>query len=123
MYNLAFKNICEIRMGSPFNVAEVVLSGEYVPDLSSFTFQDIGLVDSKEGVVYLVQWEIEHNVPGFRIWRISSVEQKVYKTDKLNGCCKKMTLVDNKLDLEILKNGQTVTVTVCPSEFKISNRA
>lgn len=117
MQKLTFKNIVEIRMGSPFNIAEVVLFGGFVPDLSGYTFQDIGLVDQADSVVYLVQWEIENNEPGFKIWQISSNEKSICKTNRFEGCCKEMGLVDNKLSLKVFRNGKAETIIVDPSEF------
>lgn len=118
MYNLKFKNITEVRMGSPFNIAEVELTGNYIPDFSQFTFQDIGLIDPSEDLAYLVQWDIQNNQPGFRVWRISSTKRNIYKTDRFDGCCKKLTLNDKKLEIDILQNVETVTIMIHQSDFK-----
>ncbi len=43
MYHISFSNQCEIRMGSPFNVADLKISGDFVSDLSGHSFQDLSL--------------------------------------------------------------------------------
>lgn|GEM_PF-1235453 len=38
MYELIFKNPIEVRMGSPFNVADVELNGGYFPSFDGHSF-------------------------------------------------------------------------------------
>ena len=92
MFTLSFKNCSEIRMGSPFNMADVELTGEYIPDLSRYSFQDIGLVNPAKDTVYLVQWETTNNEPGFIVWQIRERDRSISKSDRISGFCKDLQL-------------------------------
>jgi len=109
-YEIKFENICEIRMGSPFNGADVILSGDYIPDLSEHTFQDIGLINEAGDICYLVQWDQESGGPGFIVWKIDASKKCVTKSQKQTGCCKLLTLNDSLL-VATIWNYEDVTGT------------
>ncbi|MEO7163936.1 MAG: hypothetical protein ABI041_13535 [Bdellovibrionia bacterium] len=88
MYLLKFNNTFEVRMGSPFNVAEVELTGNFVPSLNDRSFQDKGIVSSDGRVCYLIEWKVlEGNSPGFQLWKISEEDKSVKKSKVITGCC------------------------------------
>lgn len=59
-------------MGSPFNTADVELSGGYVPLMDGISFQDKGVVSQDGETAFLVEWKtLSGNRPGFCVWRIS----------------------------------------------------
>ncbi len=100
-YEILFFNVSEIRMGSPYNTADFKLKGPFVPDLTDYTFQDIFAISSKGNTIFLVQWDIVNNEPGFRVWKISSNPDSVCQSSHIRGCCSKVELL----------NDYTVTVT------------
>lgn len=53
-YAVNFFNVSEIRMGSPYNTADINLKGPFVPDLTDYTFQDIFVISSKGNTIFLV---------------------------------------------------------------------
>lgn len=94
-YKIEFLNQDEIRMGSPYNRANISLTGGFVPDLSNAVFQNIGLV-SKNGLkCYLVEWLIENASPGFVIWKVDSNSRTVIKSTRIQGICDNLEEVEN----------------------------
>ena len=79
----------EIRMGSPFSVCTVCLTGDWVPELPSQgrMFQDLSSWSDDGRHLALVQWQIESNQPGFRLVLISIPEKRVVVSNRLHGCC------------------------------------
>lgn len=73
-------------MGSPYNGANIKLTGAFVPELSDYTFQDISLITENGRVCYLVQWEIDKS-PGFIVWKIDADNKVVLKSKRIEGCC------------------------------------
>ena len=105
MYSLDFKNKGEIRMGSPYNLADVRLSGEFVPDFRGCEFQDKGSVNQTGDAVALVQWAIENNSPGVIVWMISEKDRLLKKSRRLSGCCEGIRFLnDGSLELTVSDN-------------------
>ncbi len=73
-------------MGSPYNGANVKLTGDFVPELGDFTFQDISLVSEDGRICYLIQWAIDKD-PGYIVWKIDADNNKVTKSNRIEGCC------------------------------------
>lgn len=97
MYKIEFINLVEVRMGSPFNVAEVVLSGKFIPDLSASSFQDVSVVSSDGEKCFLVEWLFERGDPGFCIWMLDENKKSVQKSKRFFGCCEGLDLKNSKL--------------------------
>lgn len=102
-YTVDFEVIGEIRMGSPFNGARVLLSGPFVPDLSGHTFQDKAAVSEDGLECLLVQWEMKDGEPGFRVWKIDGTNQKVVKSKRFEGCCEDIQKENGLISLKIWK--------------------
>ena len=95
MYQLKFVN--QVQIGSsPYNYAEVVLNGEYVPNLKLYRFQDKGCLNKTRTSVVLIQWAVTNNEPGFIVWLISEADLSVKKTDRFEGCCEKVFFNDDE---------------------------
>lgn len=97
MYRIRFKNVCEVRMGSPYNIAEPELVGQFVPDLSQFDFQDKSSISISGDRVAISQWAIEENDPGFIIWCISGKKRTVWKSPRFRGICEALSFVSEDL--------------------------
>lgn len=85
-YNIEFDVLGEIRMGSPYNGANVKLTGDYIPALGDFTFQDISLVSENGRTCYLVQWAIDKD-PGYIVWKVDADNKTLTKSNRIEGCC------------------------------------
>lgn len=122
-YELEFRNISEVRMGSPYNVADVCLKGPFVPDLTDFSFQDIGVISSDGHTACLVQWETSNNEPGFRIWKIDSNSEIISRSNMIKGCCTSLLLLnDNKIKTSFYTDqlNETILGSSDFHEFKIN---
>ncbi len=96
MYKLEFKDRAEVRMGSPFKIAKVYLKGgQFLPDLSSYFFQDLGCVNKVGDSVLLVEWITEKNEPGFKVWYIREVDSSITRSRRISGCCKAIRFVND----------------------------
>jgi len=96
-YKLSFNNISEVRMGSPFNKANVTLVGSYVPSLAGKEFQDVGLV-CKNGIkCAIVQWDLVENEPRFKIWILDQETEKASISEPIVGAC--ISLMESNDDL------------------------
>lgn len=86
-YKLSFDKISEVRMGSPFNKANVVLVGSYIPSMLGYEFQDVGLVCKNGTTCALVQWDIQANEPRFRVWILNQKKERTVISQPLDGAC------------------------------------
>ena len=113
MYTLRFRIRGDIRMGSPFNVAEVILAGAFVPVLKDHLFQDRGFVAEDGTVCYLVQWSIgENNDPGFVVWKISESSRSVLKSLRIEGCCESIAMEDGEVVVKSYQHPNSVKLKV-----------
>src|SRR4051812_17939610 len=100
MYQLKFINPVEVRMGSPFNVADVMLIGDFVPSFEGLSFQDKGALSSDGKVCYLIEWKtLPGNKPGFCVWKMSENDRTVKKSRLIEGCCEAISGDDSGIDL------------------------
>lgn len=88
--NIQFKNIREIRMGSPYNLCEIEISGSWIPPLQTYDWQDLIAYNPDKRHIALIQWNTTGNIPGFHVVRIDSKLQKWHKTKRIPGICKKV---------------------------------
>lgn len=86
-YKLGFRDISEIRMGSPFNRASVSLIGSFTPSLEGYEFQDIGLVFDSGQRCALCQWDLVGNEPRGKIWILDQENKRVSISQLIDGAC------------------------------------
>jgi hypothetical protein len=84
---VSFSNQCEIRMGSPFNVATVEMSGSWKPDIPTDGWQDISAQSPDGRYVGLIFWDTPNNEPGFKVYTIDTVEKTISISNRIRGCC------------------------------------
>jgi hypothetical protein len=82
-----FVDLGEVRMGSPYNVCRVVLSGRWVPGLpdGGEGFQDIVAWSPGGGYLGLVQWAAGRH-PGFRVVVIDVQGRTLSRSRRIGGC-------------------------------------
>lgn len=107
MYKIKFSNEMEIRMGSPYNVADIDIAGDFVPQLDDYEFQDKYALSSDEAICLLIQWSIQQNEPGFIVWKLSEKDQMLSKSDRFEGCCDNIEFKNGKVEVFFSKNGKT----------------
>lgn len=101
MYKVDFSNISEVRMGSTYNVANVILYGSFTPELPEASFQDISIVSNDGTRCCLVEWMFENGDPGFCLWILDENTKKIEKSKRFSGCCEGLELTDSKLIINI----------------------
>lgn len=84
-----FADVSEVRMGSPYNVCRVVLSGQWVPDLpdDGSGFQDRAAWSTDGDFLGLVQWAAGRNEPGFRVLIVDVQNRTLTRSRRIAGCC------------------------------------
>lgn len=90
MLKVRFSKKEEIRMGSPYNVCRVRITGDWVPDLPETDWQDIRAFRPDGTAVALVRWDTPGNVPGFRLWIVDAEARTVETSPRFPGCCEKL---------------------------------
>ena len=102
-----FSGKSEIRMGSPFNVADLELlqlAGNWMPDLPPYDWQDI-CAHSKDGnILGLIRWDTEDNEPGFHLVMIDAKRKTVEETERIMGCCESLEWVTSGFKVTILRH-------------------
>ena len=103
MYTVHFANYREIRMGSPFNLADPIITGDFVPDLSEYEFQDVSAVSSNGTDLYLVFWDLQGNSPAFRVLWLSEDERCVRTSENIPSACRQLitTEIPGLLDAQV----------------------
>jgi len=96
MINVEFVDLSEIRMGSPYNVCKLHLSGSWIPDLPGTDWQDLQACWDGGTLVALVRWDTPGNRPGFRIWVLDGREKTVWTSDRYPGCCRNLEWLDRR---------------------------
>ena len=85
---VSFLNSQEVRMGSPHNICDLEITGEWIPELPKEDWQDITASSPDNRFVGLVAWDVsEDNQPGFKIYCVDTLERSFTVSDRINGCC------------------------------------
>jgi hypothetical protein len=86
MISVSFSDCQEVRMGSPFSVCKLHLTGAWVPNIEGAW---LGLyahsVDGRR--LALAKWDFVKNQPGFRIVFVDEELKSVEESDRISGCC------------------------------------
>jgi hypothetical protein len=82
-----FLDCHEVRMGSPFKMCRLALSGEWTPMLNEYGWTPVA-VESPDGrYLALVHWDDEGNIPGFRVVLIDIEQRSVSISSRIVRCC------------------------------------
>jgi hypothetical protein len=103
MYSVRFVNRREIRMGSPYNLADPIITGDFVPNLSEYEFQDVSAVSPNGKNLYLVFWDLQGNAPAFRVLWLSEEERCIRTSERIPSACRELITTDipESLDAQI----------------------
>ncbi len=82
-----FDNLGEVRMGSPYNLATLRIDGSWNPGLRETDWQDIHAHSESGRYHALVRWDYLDGAPGFRLFLLDAQKKKVFKSDRMEGCC------------------------------------
>jgi hypothetical protein len=92
-----FINPCEIRMGSPYNLCEIRLTGKTKIKIENNAWQDLALYTKDKRYLILVKWNLEKNEPGFHfvIFNIATGDKVI--SDRIMGCLNSMEFEKGKI--------------------------
>lgn len=92
-----FINQREIRMGSPYNLCEIRLSGKINIKLENNAWQDLALWTNDNKYLILVKWNLEKNEPGFHfvIFNIATGDNII--SERIMGCLNSMEFENGKI--------------------------
>ena len=121
MYEVEFHHISEVRMGSPYNTAQIEVKRGYFPTLLKSRigfFQDKAVISNGGNTLFLVIWETHQGDPFFKVLKVSDQERKVYASSKISGCCKSLAVInDEEIKLSIFRQPLNLVETL--REFPI----
>ena len=95
MITAHFSGCHEIRMGSPYQMCRLHLSGEWTPDLEEYGWQPLYSRSPDGRYLALVEWNTAENLPGFRIVLIDEKRKSVEWSQRILGCCESLAWGDN----------------------------
>lgn len=78
-------------MGSPFNICELRIAGDWIPDLPETDWQDLCVRREDDSAIALVRWETPGNQPGFRIYVIDVSSERTFTSERFLGCCEDLS--------------------------------
>ncbi|MBD1397810.1 hypothetical protein H9Q13_11600 [Pontibacter sp. JH31] len=92
-----FINPREIRMGSPYLLCEIKLSGRTNINLENNAWQDLSLWTDDNKYLILVKWNLEKNEPGFNfvIFNIATGDNVI--SERIMGCLNSMEVENGKI--------------------------
>ncbi|MCB0381539.1 MAG: hypothetical protein KDD24_09800 [Flavobacteriales bacterium] len=92
-FQIKYKNIGEIRHGSPYNLADIVIIGTIKFSIEkNNSWQDKCSWSRDGNNVALVKWKHIKSEPGFIIIVINSHTGKQLHSNWIQGCCHKVRL-------------------------------
>src|SRR5258706_5793689 len=95
MITAHFSHCDEIRMGSPYQICSLHLSGEWTPDLGEGGWQPLNCASPDGRYLALVKWDTAENMPGFRVVLIDEERKSVDSSQRILGCCESLTWGDD----------------------------
>jgi hypothetical protein len=96
MYRVRFIDRSEIRMGSPFNLATPVITGDYIPDLSEYDFQDVAAISPDGNHLFVVFWDLHDNSPAFRVLWLNERKRLTRISDRIPSACRELIITSVK---------------------------
>ncbi len=92
-FEIIFKNVGEIRHGSPYNIAELVHTGpKYIKLKAHNSWQDKLSWSPNGNFVALVKWEHNNSDPCFLLILVDSKTGVEINSTRIEGCCEKIRL-------------------------------
>ncbi|HEY4617670.1 MAG TPA: hypothetical protein VIH09_05700 [Flavobacterium sp.] len=95
---ITFKNRNEITMGSPYNLAEIEISGIEL-NLPKFSWQDKYAISKNKKFITLVYFDFVENEPGFKIYIIDLEKGKSKSSKRLIGLLNKIEIENDTIKL------------------------
>jgi len=102
MLDVRFEGCVEIRMGSPFRVCRLALTGAWIPELPIDGWHDVTAASHDGRIIGLVQWDTANNNPGFRVVSIDCAARLVTTSARVSGCCTALMWIGDRFEPRVL---------------------
>jgi hypothetical protein len=90
MITVKFSNCYEIRMGSPYQICRLHLTGEWAPELEQRGWLPVHACSPDGRYLALAEWDTAENKPGFRLVLIDEERKTVEVSQRVLGCCESL---------------------------------
>src|SRR6266702_8812789 len=101
-----FSHCHEIRMGSPFQICRLRLTGDWTPILEECGWLPLYCRSSDGRYWGLVEWDTAGNMPGFRVVLIDENRKSVDSSRRILGCCESLTWGDEVIHWQAFPESQ-----------------
>lgn len=87
-------------MGSPYRTCDVIISGGPPRTLPNEGqgYQDIKAWSPDRHHLALVQWSIRNDKPGFHVLVLSTIDDRLEISPRIEGCCHKLVWRDGQFE-------------------------
>lgn len=103
---IKFKNKREIRMGSPYNFADIEISGIDL-NLPKFSWQDKYVISKNIKTIILVYFEFQKNEPTFKLYKIDIENGKAKSSKRILGLLNKIQIVNETIKINKFVHDKT----------------
>jgi hypothetical protein len=116
-FQIVFKDVSEIRMGSPYKTGKVELVGTDKIQLPDASWQDKFAWSDDSKKLVLVKWESSGALPVFRLFMIDTESGATQESIRMLGAINSLKIVDktihyNKFYLDKAKSKDTLCCNV-----------
>lgn len=116
-FQIVFKDLSEIRMGSPYNAGKVEIIGTDKIQLPEASWQDKYAWSDDSKKLVLVKWESSGALPVFRLFIIDTETGATQESIRMLGAINKLKIIDktiyyNKFYLDKAKSKDTLCCNV-----------
>jgi hypothetical protein len=93
---IIFSNRREIRMGSPYMIADLNLVGLQM-ELPQACWQDKFAISNDNKHIALISFNLSGNEPGFEIYIIDTDKKTITKTERISGLVNRISIINRKI--------------------------
>ena len=93
---ISFSNRQEIRMGSPYMMADLHLEGLDF-EIPNACWQDKFATSKDRKFIALISFDLSDNEPGFEIYIIDTDKKTITKTERMFGLVNKISIDEGKI--------------------------
>ncbi len=93
---ISFSNRREIRMGSPYMMADLHVEGLDIV-IPKACWQDKFAISKDRNFIALISFELSDNEPGFEIYIINTNKKTITKTKRIFGLINNISIIDKKI--------------------------
>jgi len=94
-FQVIFKNVNEVRMGSPYNSCDIEIVGTNKIQLPKASWQDKLVWSDDSKTLVLVKWDLDRNNPVFKLVKIDTETGTIQESIRMLGAVNSLKVTDN----------------------------